>query len=155
MLDGAPVHRLGDAARARLRAHRFGFVFQDAALDASRAVLDNVIETALYRGQRRRHAIDRAGQLLERFGVELRASHKPGEISGGQAQRIALCRALLGEPDIVLADEPTGNLDPSTRDVVVDALHEHAAAGACVVIATHDPTVANSCDQHIELGELT
>jgi ABC-type lipoprotein export system ATPase subunit len=151
MFDGVPVDSLPDHRRARLRARRFGFVFQDAALDPTRTVLDNVIETALYRGQSRRAATTKAYALMERFGVALRASHKPGQISGGQAQRIALCRALLGDPVVVLADEPTGNLDPATGALVVQAFKEHVHGGAAVIIATHDPVLAAGCDQHIAL----
>lgn len=152
ILHGQATSTLHDAERARLRAHWFGFVFQDAALDPSRTVLDNVCETALYRGEPRRHATQRAGELMAEFGVGLRARHKPGQVSGGQAQRIALCRALLADPPYLLADEPTGNLDPATRDVVVQAFRDRAAAGACVVIATHDPTVVAACDREIALG---
>lgn len=150
-LDGAPVTRLPDAARARIRADRFGFVFQDAALDQTRAVIDNVTETALYRGVRRDTAIRRGMELLEKFGVEVPPGRKPGQVSGGQAQRIALCRALLSEPRVLLADEPTGNLDPATTDIVVAALQQHAATGAAVIIVTHSPDVANACDRRIEL----
>lgn len=151
-LDGQLVSDLPDAQRSRLRAYEFGFVFQDAALDATRTVVDNVIETALYRRQPRREAVAEARVLLERFDVGVRASHRPGQISGGQAQRIALCRALLAEPKVVLADEPTGNLDRATADVVITALRERAEAGGCVVIATHDPSVVERCDQRFELG---
>lgn len=153
VLAGTAVDRLPDADRARLRAHRFGFVFQDAALDPTRTVLDNVVETALYRRQPRQRATEEAHRLLERFGVDIRATHRPGQISGGQAQRIALCRALLGGPQVVLADEPTGNLDPATSDLVVAALREHATAGASVVIATHDPSVVAACDLRIGLAD--
>ena len=152
LLDEVPVGRLPDAARARLRAHRFGFVFQDAALDPTRTVVDNIVEVALYQRQDRRSAVKRAYQLMEQFGVELRASHRPGQISGGQAQRIALCRALLGQPDVVLADEPTGNLDPATSQTVITALREHAHSGAAVIVATHDPAVVAACDRHLTLG---
>ncbi|WP_166345310.1 ABC transporter ATP-binding protein [Phytoactinopolyspora limicola] len=151
LLHGRPVAGLSDAERARLRAHQFGFVFQDAALDPTRSVLDNVVETALYRRQSRKAAVSNAHTLLERFGVALRASHRPGEISGGQAQRIALCRALLAQPRIILADEPTGNLDPASRDLVVAALRKQAEQGSCVIIATHDPLVAQACHRHVAL----
>lgn len=154
-LDGARVDDLPDARRADLRARRFGFVFQDAALDPTRTVIDNVVETALYRGQPRKPAVLAAHRLMERFGVDLRASHRPGQISGGQAQRIALCRALLADPSVVLADEPTGNLDPASSKAVIEALRDQAAAGACVVIATHDPSVVAACDHHIALGPRT
>jgi ABC-type lipoprotein export system ATPase subunit len=151
VIDGEDASRLSDAKRAHLRANRFGFVFQDAALDATRTVIDNVIETALYRGDPRQPAIRRAHSLLEQFGVELRANAKPGHVSGGQAQRIALCRALLGDPRILLADEPTGNLDPASADVVVDAFHAQAASGAAVIVVTHDPALVARCDRRIEL----
>ena len=151
VVEGESTSPLRDVQRAHLRAHRFGFVFQDAALDPSRTVIDNVIESALYRGEPRRDALRVAAQLMTQFGVELRADHKPGQVSGGQAQRIALCRALLGTPRFILADEPTGNLDPTTRDLVVSALRQRADEGACVVIATHDPIVAAACNEIVEL----
>jgi putative ABC transport system ATP-binding protein len=151
LIEGADAAGLNDAYRARLRASLFGFVFQDAALDATRTVLDNVVETALYRGEPREAARARARELMAQFGVELRASHKPGQVSGGQAQRIALCRALLNDPRILLADEPTGNLDPASATIVVDALHAQARSGATVVVATHDPALVARCDRVIEL----
>lgn len=151
MVDGADVAGLADARRARLRASRFGFVFQDAALDATRTVLDNVIETALYRGEPREPAKRRALELMGQFGVDLRASHKPGQVSGGQAQRIALCRALLNNPRILLADEPTGNLDPDSATIVVDAMRAQAHDGGTVVVATHDPALVARCDRVITL----
>ena len=151
LINGADAAGLNDAHRARLRAGLFGFVFQDAALDATRTVLDNVVETALYRGEPREAARARARELMAQFGVELRAGHKPGQVSGGQAQRIALCRALLNDPRILLADEPTGNLDPASATIVVDAMHTQAHSGATVVVATHDPALVARCDRVIEL----
>jgi ABC-type lipoprotein export system ATPase subunit len=150
-VDGSDVAHLSDTQRALLRARTFGFVFQDAALDATRTVLDNVIETALYRAQPRSAAIDRAHELMAQFGVDLRASAKPGQVSGGQAQRIALCRALLNDPRILLADEPTGNLDPASSDVVVEAFHAQARSGAAVIVVTHDPSLVARCDRRIDL----
>ena len=88
---------------------------------------------------------------MAQFGVELRAGHKPGQVSGGQAQRIALCRALLNNPRILLADEPTGNLDPASATIVVGAMHAQARSGATVVVATHDPALVARCDRVIEL----
>ncbi len=151
VINGEEASNLPDRQRARLRASMFGFVFQDAALDATRTVLDNVIETALYRGESRQHATRRAHELMEQFGVSLRAKAKPGQVSGGQAQRIALCRALLNDPRILLADEPTGNLDPASADVVIKAFHAQAASGAAVVVVTHDPMLVSRCDRRIEL----
>lgn len=140
-----------DADRARLRAERYGFVFQDAALDPTRNVMDNILESSLYRRQRRADNRQRALELMDRFGVGLRADHKPGEISGGQAQRVALCRALVHQPSIVLADEPTGNLDAQSARTVVEAFHDAAAAGAAVVIATHDQTLVREASRVIQL----
>lgn len=140
------VDDLADSARARLRASKFGFVFQDAALDPTRTVLDNVLESTVYTGAGRRGATARARLLLDRFGVLERIEGKPGQVSGGQAQRIALARALLGSPEIVLADEPTGNLDRDSAEVVLQAFRSSADAGAIVIIATHDASVEAVCD---------
>ena len=150
LVDGAAIPR-GDRPRAALRARRFGFVFQDAALDPTRTILDNITETCLYRGEPRGRARDRARELMERFGVGLRADHKPGQISGGQAQRVALCRALLHRPAIVLADEPTGNLDDASAEIVWDALAGVAADGGTVATATHDPRLIERCSRRIAL----
>lgn len=140
-IDGVATTGLSDRERSLLRSERIGFVFQDAALDSTRSVLDNVVEGGLYAGLGRRQTERRARQLLDRFGVELRDDHKPGEVSGGQAQRVGLCRALVKHPPIVLADEPTGNLDEASAGVVLDALAEQADGGATVVVASHDPSV--------------
>lgn len=138
-LNGSAVSGLKDAQRSRLRAESIGFVFQDAALDPTRSVLDNVAEGGIYAGISRRDSESRARELLGRFGVTLRDDNRPGEVSGGQAQRVGLCRALVKSPDVILADEPTGNLDGESAAVVVTALNEAADAGATVVIASHDP----------------
>lgn len=151
VLDGSSVAGRGDAERARLRAQAFGFVFQDAALDPTRTVMDNVLESCLYRRQPRRAARARAEELMERLGVAVRADHRPGEISGGQAQRVALCRALLHHPAVVLADEPTGNLDPASAGVVTAALHTAAEQGAAVVVVTHDPATIARCTREVRL----
>ncbi len=149
--DGRPVHGLSDAARSNLRAEHVGFVFQDAVLDPSRTVLDAVIEPALYAGARRRDVVRRARELLEEMGIEIRADHRPGEISGGQAQRVALCRALVNDPRAILADEPTGNLDRDNAEVVLRVLRRAAQAGRTVVIATHDPFVLEHVDEVLAL----
>ena len=154
LLDGERVDALPDSARSRLRASRFGFVFQDAALDPTRTVQDNVLEAALYRGEDPKDLRVRAGELLERMQVNVPLNRRPGQISGGQAQRIALCRALVGAPDVIFADEPTGNLDPTSAAAVLDMLREQAAAGACVVLVTHDPGIAAAADRHIDLPVL-
>ncbi len=151
IVEGRKVSALSDRERAGLRANLFGFVFQDAALDATRSVLDNVTETTLYRGEARGPAVRRAHELMDQFGVSLRAQAKPGQVSGGQAQRIALCRALLNDPRVLLADEPTGNLDPASANVVIDAFHAQAASGATVIVVTHDPALVARCTRQVEL----
>ena len=100
---------------------------------------------------RRQLAVARAGELLERFDVDVEPSRKATDLSGGQAQRIALCRALLNEPPILLADEPTGNLDRVNAAVVECALREHAAGGGVVVIVSHDEALADRCDRRYRL----
>lgn len=148
---GTRVDTLRDPDKAALRASEFGFVFQDAVLDPTRTVLDNIIETTLYSGASRKTARTHAVDLMDRFGVHIPPQRLPGQISGGQAQRIALCRALVANPFIVFADEPTGNLDPHSADVVLTALEQHAAAGGCVIIVTHDDAVVRRAHRVITL----
>lgn len=148
---GARLNDAPDHERAGIRARWFGFVFQDAVLDPRRSVLDAVLEPVIYAGMDRSRCLGRAHDLLERLGVRLRPEALPGEISGGQAQRVALCRALLLEPAVVFADEPTGNLDAGSTAVVVEHLAGAAAAGAAVLIATHDERVTAACDRVVAL----
>lgn len=152
-LDGDDVGGLGDAERSRLRAARMGFVFQDAVLDPARTVIDNVCEAGLYGGLTRTEARLRAVALLERFEVGLQWDHRPGEVSGGQAQRVALCRALLNQPRVILADEPTGNLDQGSAGLVLNALQEASREGSVVVVASHDPDVVARADRVISVGD--
>lgn len=151
LVNGEPTSAMRDATRARVRAQVFGFVFQDAALDPTRTVLDNVTEGALYRGDDLRTARRLARELLEGLGVSVPADRRPGQVSGGQAQRIALCRALLHDPRIVLADEPTGNLDVASADQVMQALRTQAGRGAAVLVVTHDPRAVAGCDRVVQL----
>lgn len=142
---------LPDRDRSGLRAGTIGFVFQDSELDPSRSIVDSVMEPGLYAGLEKGALEDRARSLLARFGLEHRADHRPGEISGGQAQRVAVCRALVNEPAVILADEPTGNLDPDNAALVLDALAEAAAEGRTVIVATHDPQVVSRADEVVRL----
>jgi putative ABC transport system ATP-binding protein len=151
VVNGTRTSRLRDWQRADLRAMEMGFVFQDAILDPARSVIDNVLEGTLYTRMTRTAARARAFDLLDRFSVAVDPLRRPGQISGGQAQRVALCRALLQAPRILLADEPTGNLDEATADVVWDALAAAALEGATVIVATHDRRRAASCDRAIEV----
>lgn len=145
------VDHLDDAGRSDIRAAMIGFVFQDALLDPRRSVLDNVVEGAVYRGDGRRAALDRAAELLALLGVDVEPRRQATDLSGGQAQRVALCRALLNDPPIVLADEPTGNLDRANADAVEAVLFAQAQAGAAVVIVTHDEDLAGRCDRRYRL----
>ncbi len=146
MMSGQRVDALPDAQRSRIRAEQFGFVFQDAALDPTRTVLANVLETALYRGLDPRTLQHRAIELMSAMGVDVPPQRLPGQLSGGQAQRIAICRALVGAPSVVFADEPTGNLDSATADSVLAMLRHQADEGASVIVITHDQRVADWAD---------
>ncbi|MEO6628890.1 MAG: ATP-binding cassette domain-containing protein [Aquihabitans sp.] len=148
---GHRIDRLGDGERSSLRSRLIGFVFQDALLDPRRSVLDNVIEGTVYRGGDRTAATRRAIELLEEVGVDVEPSRRARDLSGGQAQRVGLCRALINAPPIVLADEPTGNLDDDNAKVVVGMLSKHARSGGAVVIVTHDSPSAAICDRIVEL----
>lgn len=150
--DGEPVSGLSDARRAQIRARDVGFVFQDALLDPARSVLDNVCDGGLFSGLPRRVREQRARELLERFGVGHRVDHRPGEVSGGQAQRVALCRALITRPRVIFGDEPTGNLDPASARTVWEALKAEAVAGATVIVATHDPSLSADADNRLVLS---
>lgn len=150
--DSERVDQLPDRAKSQVRAQRLGFVFQDAILDIRRTVIENVIEGALYSRLSRPIAVSRGAKLLERLQVEVDMRSRPGQISGGQAQRVALARALVTNPEIILADEPTGNLDLGTASLVLSQLREEANAGRTIVIATHDPAVVAECDAVIDLG---
>ena len=143
--------KLSDRERSNLRARHIGFVFQDASLDPTRSILDNILEGALYAGLGRTSAIEEADRLLDEFGVDLPRHRVPGQISGGQAQRIGLCRALIKGPSVIVADEPTGNLDADSAEVVMTSLRGAAEAGAAVVVSTHDAAVLSECDDVIEL----
>lgn len=152
LVGGRAASSMPDTDRSRLRASRIGFVFQDAELDPTRRVIDSVIEPGLYAGRTARRARVRARELLEQFELGHRADHRPGQISGGQAQRVAVCRALVNDPDIVLADEPTGNLDRDNATLVLTALaHAAAERGCTVVVASHDPFVIGRGDEVVTL----
>lgn len=137
-LNGIDTVPLSDGERSRLRRDDIGFVFQDAHLDPTRSIMDNVIEGTRYAGLSRRTVLQRAEELLAQVDVALPPRRKPTQISGGQAQRIGLCRALISHPSVILADEPTGNLDRRSATAVMDVLAAEAQRGATVVVVTHD-----------------
>ncbi|GAB3198031.1 ABC transporter ATP-binding protein [Nocardioides hungaricus] len=150
---GTDVSELSDRALSRLRAERIGFVFQQFHLSALMNVLDNVAEGLLYAGVGHRHRQQRATAALERLGLGHRLTHRPTALSGGERQRVAIARAIVGRPALVLADEPTGNLDSANGRIVVSFLRELARDGTAVVVITHDRDVAAAMDRRIELRD--
>jgi ABC-type lipoprotein export system ATPase subunit len=151
-LLGAELTTMTERGRAEARARSVGFVFQESLLDPARRVIDSVTEVALYRGVRRSSLVARAHDLLEALGVGHLAGRRPGQVSGGQAQRIALARALVGEPAVIFADEPTGNLDPASADVVLATLLDYVTTrSATLVVATHSREIAAACTTVVEL----
>ena len=150
-LAGTPVAELSDDGLAKLRSRTIGFVFQSYNLLPRTSALDNVATPLLYQGVGRRERTARATAALERLGLGDRLDHEPTELSGGQQQRVAVARALVTEPALILADEPTGNLDSHAGAEVIALLRELHQAGRTVVLITHDPEVARSADRQIHL----
>jgi ABC-type lipoprotein export system ATPase subunit len=150
-LRGSRVDHMGDGARSDIRSGLIGFVFQDAILDPRRSIIDNVLEGAIYRGDSHKASMERARLLLDKLDVGVEGKRRANDLSGGQQQRVAVCRALLGNPALILADEPTGNLDRANAEVVEAALFEQARAGSTVVVVTHDEALAARCDRTFRL----
>jgi putative ABC transport system ATP-binding protein len=143
MLDGQDVSRMNDGRRTAMRAEKIGFVFQTFNLLPALTALENV-EFAMRNasGKRRLSRTERrksAGEVLGRVGLEKRLDHRPSELSGGERQRVAVARALANDPKLILADEPTGNLDSASTESIIRLLHEVHAAGTTVVMVTHNP----------------
>ncbi len=152
-LDGEDVSQLDDDELSDIRGRRIGFIFQSFNLIPTQTVLENLETPLFYQGVKARERHDHALSLIEKVGLADRAEHRPHELSGGQQQRVAIARALANDPAIILADEPTGNLDSATGRAILDLLDELNAAGRTIIIVTHDPNVAKRCGRTIELRD--
>jgi putative ABC transport system ATP-binding protein len=141
-LDGVDVFSWSDRDLSRIRASRFGFVFQTFHLLDELTVLENVQLPFTYRGERRREARRLCLSAIDRVGLSHRVEHTPNTLSGGEMQRVAIARAIVIEPDLILADEPTGNLDEETTAEILRLLVQLNAEGATTILVTHDPAVA-------------
>jgi putative ABC transport system ATP-binding protein len=150
-LAGTAVAALNDDGLARLRSRTIGFVFQSYNLLPRTSALDNVATPLLYQGVSRRERNARARAALERLGLGDRVDHEPTELSGGQQQRVAIARALVTDPALLLADEPTGNLDSHAGAEVMALFGELNAAGRTIVVITHDPDVAAMASRQVHL----
>ncbi|TDX53161.1 ABC transporter ATP-binding protein [Orenia marismortui] len=156
LLDSKDVSKADDNELAEVRNNKIGFVFQKFNLLARDSILHNVETPLIYAGIKKKERIKRATNLLTKVGLGDRLDHNPNEISGGQRQRVAVARALVNNPSLILADEPTGNLDSKTEAEIIDLFHELNQQGHTIIIVTHSEEVARQTNRiiHILDGEL-
>jgi putative ABC transport system ATP-binding protein len=151
LLNGTQAQELNLSQRARIRNREVGFIFQSFNLIGDLTVYENVELPLTYRGMKASERRERANASLERVGMGHRAKHLPSQLSGGQQQRVAVARALVGQPSILLADEPTGNLDSKNGDAVMDLLRELHRAGSTICMVTHDTRFSRHADRTVHL----
>ena len=153
-IDGQPTAGLGDSERTRIRRNEIGFVYQSHHLLPEFSALENVVLPQMIRGLSRREAQARAAELLDYLGLGQRLTHRPAELSGGEQQRVAIARAVANAPRILLADEPTGNLDPHTAEHVFSTLTDLVkASGLAAIVATHNMALAARMDRRVTIRE--
>ena len=151
MLDGIDIYKLSDKERARIRNKRIGFVFQFYHLLPEFSAIENVMLPAMIG---RRKAKEKALNILKSVGLADRAAHRPGELSGGESQRVAIARALINDPEVLLCDEPTGNLDSATSESIYQLLSDiKSKSGAALIIVTHDDTLSKRTDSMLRLKD--
>lgn len=154
VIDGVPVSQTSDAARTQIRCHKIGFVYQFHHLLPDFTALENLILPQIIAGVRKKEAALRAGDMLARVGLSHRVHHHPAELSGGEQQRVAIMRALVNDPAVLLADEPTGNLDPKTAEGVFSVLLETVRQNRLgALIATHNHDLAGKMDRVLEIKD--
>src|SRR6188474_1851722 len=151
LLNNRPVAELPASERARVRNREIGFIFQSFNLIGDLTVFENVELPLTYRSMAASERRQRVGQALEKVGMAHRSKHLPSQLSGGQQQRVAVARALVGEPAILLADEPTGNLDSRNGEAVMELLRELHAGGATICMVTHDPRFTRYAERAVHL----
>ncbi|RLS66508.1 MAG: ABC transporter ATP-binding protein [Planctomycetota bacterium] len=152
-LDGDATELLDDDALSRVRGQKIGFVFQAFNLISELSILENAEVPLLYQGFSRAVRRERAIESLRLVGLEDRMSHRPRELSGGQQQRAAIARALVGRPAVLLADEPTGNLDSTTGRQILETFEELHAQGLTLIMVTHDDRIAQRCQRVVRLAD--
>lgn len=153
LIGGEDTGSLSETELAYIRNRRIGFVFQQFNLLGKLNALDNVITPLLYSGMRVGERRDRAMQALERVGLKDRMKHKPNELSGGQKQRVAIARAIVTQPDIILADEPTGALDTTTGNQIMDLFRSLHQEGNTIVVVTHNDEIGQACPRLIRIRD--
>jgi len=155
VLDGKEVSTLDDRALSRIRCEKIGFVFQSFNLLAQENVLHNVELPMLYYGVPRKERLKRALEIVRSVGLEDRVDHVPSELSGGETQRVAIARALVNDPAVILADEPTGNLDTKTGEGIMNVFREINERGKTVIIVTHESHIAKYSDRTVRVRDGT